>query len=218
MILHFLRYHEFNLRLLMIQCIILHFEIDKTIKYEQFWLETFLVILKFWPFTSQSPFGTVHKRRHQSRGRGFDKRWFYLRSLFSKNDDEGGRGAKNLKKLILQFVRLKKILITITKESIWQNIFLSALNWQSCSTVLLLLESFSWYLPRRWPVMLHIFRLDFAFTPHWIHDARPNILDNSDGPYLIFQLLERFFSLNLDRKPNLYSNFDRPCLLYSPLQ
>ena len=34
--------------------------------------------------------GAVHKRRHQSRGRGFAKRCTYFISLFSKNDDEGG--------------------------------------------------------------------------------------------------------------------------------
>ena len=43
--------------------------------------------------------GAVHKRRHQSRGEGgFAKRWSYLISLFSKNDDEGGKGSKIFKK------------------------------------------------------------------------------------------------------------------------
>ena len=36
----------------------------------------------------------VHKRRHQSRGRRFAKRWSYLINLFSKNDDEGGGRVK----------------------------------------------------------------------------------------------------------------------------
>ena len=41
--------------------------------------------------------GAVHKRRHQSRGRGFAKRCSYLISLFSKSDDEGGGGQKSQK-------------------------------------------------------------------------------------------------------------------------
>ena len=41
--------------------------------------------------------GAVHKRRHQSRGRGFAKRWSYLIRLFSKSDDDGGGGSKSQK-------------------------------------------------------------------------------------------------------------------------
>ena len=43
--------------------------------------------------------GAVYKRRHQSRGMGFTKRWSYLVSLFSESDDEGGKGEgqKSLK-------------------------------------------------------------------------------------------------------------------------
>ena len=40
-------------------------------------------------------YGTIHKRRHQSRGEGFfSKRWSYLISLFSKNDDGGGQKSQ----------------------------------------------------------------------------------------------------------------------------
>ena len=43
-------------------------------------------------------FGAVHKRRHQSRGRGVAKRWSYF-YLFSKSDDEGRRGGQKSQKI-----------------------------------------------------------------------------------------------------------------------
>ena len=48
----------------------------------------------------------VHKRRHQSRGRrwGLPKDDLTLLSLFSESDDEGGKGVKNLKKLMTSFM------------------------------------------------------------------------------------------------------------------
>ena len=48
--------------------------------------------ISLWKFIKFK--GAIHKRRHQSRGRGFIKRWSYLISLFSKSDDKGGRGSK----------------------------------------------------------------------------------------------------------------------------
>ena len=43
-----------------------------------------------------SALGAVHKRRHQSRGRGVPKRWSYLISLFSKSDYEGGQKSQKI--------------------------------------------------------------------------------------------------------------------------
>ena len=45
---------------------------------------------------------------NQGGGEGFAKRWSYLISLFSKSDDEGGRGVKNLKKLMTSFMNGSK--------------------------------------------------------------------------------------------------------------
>ena len=48
--------------------------------------------------------GAVHKRRHQSRGRGVNQNMILLYKFFSKSDDEGGRGVKNLLKLMTSFM------------------------------------------------------------------------------------------------------------------
>ena len=58
----------------------------------------------------------VHKRRHHSKGRCwvYQKMILFSKSLFSKSDDEGGVGVKNLKILMTSFMESPKPVFYLT--------------------------------------------------------------------------------------------------------